>query len=114
MKKYLLLPLVALGLITWAPNQAKAGVHVTFGFGGPAYLATVIITTRIGITGIPTTTTVIGIVGSIVEFTRVEATPEEANFSGVCAGSEFVRVFERIEEIRWNAFCSSESLIGPC
>jgi hypothetical protein len=37
MKKYLLLPLVALGLITWAPSQAKAGVQVTFGFGVPAY-----------------------------------------------------------------------------
>jgi hypothetical protein len=36
MKKYLLLPLVALGLIAWLPNEAKAGVHVTFGFG-PAY-----------------------------------------------------------------------------
>jgi hypothetical protein len=37
MKKYLLLPLVALGLVAWVPNQAKAGVHVTFGFGVPAY-----------------------------------------------------------------------------
>ena len=37
MKKYLLLPLVALGLVAWLPNQAKAGVHVTFGFGGPTY-----------------------------------------------------------------------------
>ena len=37
MKKYLLLPLVALGLIAWQPSQAKAGVHVTFGFGYPAY-----------------------------------------------------------------------------
>ena len=37
MKKYLLLPLVALGLVAWAPNQAKAGVHVTFGVGVPAY-----------------------------------------------------------------------------
>ena len=36
MKKYLLLPLVALGLTAWVPNQAKAGVHVTFGFG-PGY-----------------------------------------------------------------------------
>lgn len=37
MKKYLLLPLVALGLVAWVPNQAKAGVHVTVGFGPPAY-----------------------------------------------------------------------------
>ncbi len=37
MKKYLLLPLVALGLVAWLPNQAKAGVHVTFGFGVPTY-----------------------------------------------------------------------------
>ena len=37
MKKYLLLPLVALGLVAWVPNQAKAGVHVTFGFGVPTY-----------------------------------------------------------------------------
>ena len=37
MKKYLLLPLVALGLVAWAPSQAKAGVHVTFGFGAPGY-----------------------------------------------------------------------------
>jgi hypothetical protein len=37
MKKYLLLPLVALGLVAWVPSQAKAGVHVTFGFGAPAY-----------------------------------------------------------------------------
>lgn len=37
MKKFLLLPLVALGLVAWAPSQAKAGVHVTFGFGVPAY-----------------------------------------------------------------------------
>jgi hypothetical protein len=37
MKKYLLLPLVALGLLAWVPNQAKAGVHVTFGFGVPTY-----------------------------------------------------------------------------
>ena len=37
MKKYLLLPLVALGLVAWAPSQAKAGVHVTVGFGVPAY-----------------------------------------------------------------------------
>jgi hypothetical protein len=37
MKKYLLLPLVALGLIAWTPDQAKAGVHVTSGFGVPAY-----------------------------------------------------------------------------
>jgi hypothetical protein len=37
MKKYLLLPLVALGLVAWVPNQAKAGVHVTFGVGVPAY-----------------------------------------------------------------------------
>jgi hypothetical protein len=37
MKKYLLLPLVALGLVAWQPSQAKAGVHVTFGFGYPAY-----------------------------------------------------------------------------
>src|SRR5438132_227485 len=37
MKKYLLLPLLALGLVAWVPNQAKAGVHVTFGFGVPGY-----------------------------------------------------------------------------
>ena len=37
MKKYLLLPLVALGLVAWAPNQAKAGVHVSVGFGPPVY-----------------------------------------------------------------------------
>jgi len=37
MKKFLLLPLVALGLAAWMPNQAKAGVHVTFGFGQPVY-----------------------------------------------------------------------------
>ena len=37
MKKYLLLPLVALGLVAWVPNQAKAGVHVSVGFGAPAY-----------------------------------------------------------------------------
>jgi hypothetical protein len=37
MKKYLLLPLIALGLVAWVPNQAKAGVHVTFGIGAPAY-----------------------------------------------------------------------------
>ena len=37
MKKYLLLPLIALGLVAWVPNQAKAGVHVTFGFGLPTY-----------------------------------------------------------------------------
>jgi hypothetical protein len=37
MKKCLLLPLVALGLVAWVPSQAKAGVHVTFGFGAPAY-----------------------------------------------------------------------------
>ena len=33
MKKFLLLPLVALGLIAWTPTQAKAGV--TFGFSLP-------------------------------------------------------------------------------
>jgi hypothetical protein len=33
MKKLLLLPLVALGLIAWTPTQAKAGV--TFGFNVP-------------------------------------------------------------------------------
>ena len=37
MKKYLLLPLVALGLIAWAPTQAKAAVHFSFGFGVPEY-----------------------------------------------------------------------------
>jgi hypothetical protein len=37
MKKYLLLPLVALGLIAWAPTQAKAAVHFSFGFGVPGY-----------------------------------------------------------------------------
>jgi hypothetical protein len=37
MKKYLLLPLIALGLVAWAPNQAKAGVQVTFGYGVPTY-----------------------------------------------------------------------------
>ena len=37
MKKYLLLPLVALGLVAWVPNQASAGVHVSVGFGAPAY-----------------------------------------------------------------------------
>ena len=37
MKRYLLLPLVALGLVAWTPSQAKAGVHVTFGFGVPTY-----------------------------------------------------------------------------
>ena len=37
MKKYLLLPLVALGLFAWVPNQAKAGVQVTFGLGVPTY-----------------------------------------------------------------------------
>ena len=37
MKKYLLLPLDVLGLVAWLPNQAKAGVHVTFGFGDPIY-----------------------------------------------------------------------------
>jgi hypothetical protein len=36
MKKYLLLPLIALGL-AWAPNQAKAGVQVSFGFAVPTY-----------------------------------------------------------------------------
>jgi len=33
MKKYLLLPLVALGLIAWTPTPAKAAVHFSFGFG---------------------------------------------------------------------------------
>ena len=37
MKKYLLLPLVVLGLVAWVSNQAKAGVHATFGFGVPTY-----------------------------------------------------------------------------
>jgi hypothetical protein len=37
MKKYLLLPLVALGLIAWAPTQANAAVHFSFGFGVPGY-----------------------------------------------------------------------------
>ena len=37
MKKFLLLPLVAVGLVAWVPSQAEAGVHVTFGFGVPAY-----------------------------------------------------------------------------
>lgn len=37
MKTYLLLPLIALGLIALVPNQADAGVHVTFGFGVPYY-----------------------------------------------------------------------------
>jgi hypothetical protein len=37
MKKYLLLPLIALGVVAWAPNQAKAGVQVTFGYGVPTY-----------------------------------------------------------------------------
>ena len=37
MKKYLLLPLVALALVAWVSNQAEAGVHVTFGFGVPTY-----------------------------------------------------------------------------
>lgn len=37
MKKFLLLPLIAVGLSAWVPSQAKAGVHVTFGFGVPAY-----------------------------------------------------------------------------
>lgn len=37
MKKYLLLPLAALGLLAWTPSQAKAGVHITFGFGVPGY-----------------------------------------------------------------------------
>ena len=76
MKKFLLLPLIALGLVAWAPSQAKAGVHVTFGFGVPAYtdtrgritaatiLFTHIIIIRIGITGITTTIIVTGIVDS--------------------------------------------------
>ena len=72
MKKYLLLPLVALGLVAWVPNQAKAGVHVTFGLvfqptTGRITTATIpvtnIITTRVGITSITTIITiVIGIV----------------------------------------------------
>jgi|SRR6516165_11471495 hypothetical protein len=37
MKKYLLLPLVALGLIAWTPAPAKAAVHFSFGFGVPGY-----------------------------------------------------------------------------
>jgi hypothetical protein len=37
MKKYLLLPLVALGLIAWAPTQANAALHFSFGFGVPGY-----------------------------------------------------------------------------
>ena len=37
MRKFLLLPVVALGLVAWAPNQAKAGVHVDFGIGVPAF-----------------------------------------------------------------------------
>jgi hypothetical protein len=37
MKKYLLLPLVALGLIAWAPTPAKAAGHFSFGFGAPGY-----------------------------------------------------------------------------
>ena len=57
---------------------AKAGVHVTFGFGVPAYtdtrgritaatiLFTHIIIIRIGITGITTSIIVTGIVGSTV------------------------------------------------
>ena len=37
MKKYLLLPLVALGLIAWTPTPAKAAVHFSVGFGVPGY-----------------------------------------------------------------------------
>jgi hypothetical protein len=37
MKKYLLLPLVALGLVAWTPTPAKAAVHFSFGFGVPGY-----------------------------------------------------------------------------
>jgi hypothetical protein len=37
MNKYLLLPLVALGLVAWTPTPAKAAVHFSFGFGGPGY-----------------------------------------------------------------------------
>jgi hypothetical protein len=37
MKKYLLLPLVALGLVAWTPTPAKAAVHFSFGVGVPGY-----------------------------------------------------------------------------
>ena len=37
MKKFLLLPLVALGLVAWTPTPAKAAVHFSFGFGVPGY-----------------------------------------------------------------------------
>jgi hypothetical protein len=37
MRKFLLLPVVALGLVAWAPSQAKAGAHVDFGIGVPAF-----------------------------------------------------------------------------
>ena len=37
MRKFLLLPVVALGMVAWAPSQAKAGVHVDFGIGVPAF-----------------------------------------------------------------------------
>ena len=37
MKKYLLLPLVALGLIAWTPAPAKAAVHFSIGIGVPGY-----------------------------------------------------------------------------
>ena len=37
MKKYLLFPLVALGLVAWTPTPAKAAVNLSFGFGVPGY-----------------------------------------------------------------------------
>ena len=37
MKKYLLLSVVALGLVAWTPTPAKAAVHFSFGFGVPGY-----------------------------------------------------------------------------
>ena len=37
MRKFLLLPVVALGLVAWTPSQAKAGVHVDFGIGVPTF-----------------------------------------------------------------------------
>ncbi len=91
-EKYLLLPLVALGLVAWVPNQAKAGVQVlldlvfqptTGRITTATILVTNVITTRIGNIGITTTiTTVIGIVGSTVELTRVKSHSRGGDFSG--------------------------------